>query len=183
MKKIVNVLLVLVVLGFCANPLFAAPSEQVVEEVMGEVMYVYMQTGGASALIGGINHPNMTFKKDKKKGTIITYKNFPTKDIIESYNAAALSEDEKAYPVHFDYMSGPISMKMNGLLSLMGEGPTNMEINVKLKGGTGKVKTFYLRMKYKRKDDTTEVSEVIIKANGKRYRNLEKAFKEGEKEM
>ncbi len=164
----------------CATSLFAAPSEKVVEEVIGEVGYVWAQTGGLASIVGVSNHPNMTIKKDLKKGTIVTYKNFPTKEIIDVYNAALLEEGEKPYPVHFDSMSGPISIKMSGLLSLAGKASTKMEINVTLKGGTRQVKTLYIKMHYKGEN---QVSEVIIKANGKRYRNLEKAFKEGDKEF
>ncbi len=172
MKKFVNFLLVLVVLVFCANPLFATPSEAEV----GETIQGIIAVNGATmmqAMMGMVDNKTVKFEADMEKGIYtLTYKNFPTAGIEEQLNSLGMLADEEKLSIPFDYMSGTIVIKGN----MMAEsGPENFTINVKLKGG--KVKTLFMNVKDTGKKDP----DVVIKANGKVYHNVEKIMNEVEK--
>ncbi len=177
MKKKFNVLLILLVLVFCANPLFAKASDKDVMEAYTEVMGVWAKTGAIPAIMGTVNHPNMEIKKNAKTGrTTIIYKNFPTKEIIESFNESIEEKGgDDILPVHFDYMSGEVSIDLKGMKNP--EKETTILIDVKLKGGANKVKTLWASLSSKRSKKGNDVANVEIKANGRRYPNVENDIK------
>ncbi len=165
MKKIIFCLAIVVLL-FPAG-IFAAPSEQDVADAVGGVMSVF----GLSmmAAMFGAELPDGSLEVETSgDGTINTfrYKNFPAKTFLEGMKGmmAQMSEpgEENELVCHFDYMSGTI-VTTGDMTGNSGQ----VDIDVSLKGGS--VKTLEMRL-----EDSIENS--YLKANGKRYKNMEKIF-------
>ncbi len=149
--------------------LFAAPSEEEVADALGGVMSVFGLSVMATMFGAQIPDGALTIEpsEDGSKTTFV-YKNFPAREFLEGMEnmmgqmGGSDDDGEDAQECPFDTMSGTIA----AFGDMMGDSG-QMDVDVTMKGG--KVKTLEMRVRENEKDS-------FIKANGKRYTNMEKLF-------